>query len=118
MGEQEWVFSSLSLLRMSGFGFAETAGLGTCFAPTGEVAVHDSIEGGAVIGHEQMGEFVDDYVFNAPVGQQQEVERKGDAACAVVAGTPSGNGFAEGDGGRLYTHLAGMSLQQWGNDSL
>lgn len=102
---------------MSGFGFAEAAGLGTCFPPTGEVVVHDGIEGGAVIGHEQMGELMDDDVFYAPVGQQQEVERKGDSACAVVAGTPSGNGFAEGDGGWLYAHLAGMTLQQWGNDS-
>ena len=103
---------------MSGLGFAEAVGLGTCFAPTGEMAVHDGIEGRAVVRHEQMGELMDDDVFDAPVGQQQEVERKGDAACAVVAGTPSGNGFAEGDGGRLYAHLAGMSLQQWGNDSL
>ena len=116
--EQKGVFLSPALLGMSGLGFTEAAGLGTGFAPTGEVAVHDGIEGGAVVGHEQMGELVDDDVFNAPVGQQKEVERKGDAACAVVAGTPSGNGSAEGDGCWLYTHLAGMSLQQWGNDSL
>ena len=43
---------------MSGLGFTEAAGLGTCFAPKGEVAVHDGIEGGAVVGHEQMGELV------------------------------------------------------------
>ena len=67
---------SPSLLGMSGLGFTEAARLGTGFAPTGEVAVHDSIEGGAVVGHEQMGELVDDHVFNAPVGQQKEVERK------------------------------------------
>ena len=74
MGEQEWVFSSLSLLRMSGLGFAEAVGLGTCFAPTGEMAVHDGIEGGAVVGHEQMGELMDDDVFDAPIRQQQEVD--------------------------------------------
>ena len=112
------VFLSPSLLGMSRLGFIEAAGLGTRFAPTGEVAVHDGIKGGTVVGHEQMGELVDDDVFNAPAGQQQEVERKGDAACAVVAGTPSGDGFAEGDGCWLYAHLVGMSLQQWGNDSL
>ena len=112
------VFLSPYLLGMSRLRFAEAAGLGMCFAPTGKVAVHDSIEGGTVVGHEEVGEFMNDHVFDAPVGQQKEVERKGDAACAVVAGTPSGNGSAEGDGCWLYAHLVGMSLQQWGNDSL
>ena len=60
---------------MSGLGFAEAAGLGASFAPTGEVAVHDGIEGRAVVRHEQMGELVNDDVFDTPVGQQKEVER-------------------------------------------
>ena len=49
--EQKDVFLSPSLLGMSRFGFTKAAGLGTCFAPTGEVAVHDGIEGGAVVRH-------------------------------------------------------------------
>ena len=56
--EQEHVFMrtkgcllSPSLLGMSRLGFTEAAGLGTCFTPTGEVAVHDGIEGGTVVGH-------------------------------------------------------------------
>ena len=88
------VFLSPSLLGMSRFGFTEAAGLDTCFAPTGEVAIHDGIEGGAVVGHEQMGELMNDDVFDAPVGQQKEVDGEGDAACAVVAGAPPGNGLA------------------------
>ena len=71
LGELKGVFLNPFLLRMSGLGFAEAAGLGTCFAPTGEVVVHDSIEGGAVVRHEQMGELMDDDVFDAPVGQQK-----------------------------------------------
>ena len=86
------------------------------FVPAGEVAVHDVVEGRAVVGHKQVGEFVYDDVLYAPVGQEQQIDGEGDAACAVVAAAPARGGVAKGDGCRLHAHRLGVSLQQWGND--
>ena len=44
------------------------------FVPAGEVAVHDVVEGRAVVGHKQVGEFVYDDVLYAPVGQEQQID--------------------------------------------
>jgi len=64
------------------------------------VAVHQGVEAGAVVGHQQMAEFVHHHVFYAPVGQQQEIGAEIDAALFGVATPPPRLGAAVADGGR------------------
>ena len=47
---------------------AKAAGFAAGFAPARKIAVHYLIEGGTVVGHKQMGEFMNDYMLDAPVG--------------------------------------------------
>ena len=42
--------------------------LGAGFFPSREEAIHEGIEVGAMVGDEEVGQFVNNYVFYAPLG--------------------------------------------------
>ena len=73
-------------------------------APIGIEPVHERMEPRTVSGLQQMTHLVDHNVFDAPLGQEEEIGGKADGAGADETMSPFGfKGFA-GDDLRPYTH--------------
>ena len=69
--------------------FADLTSFLTCFPPTGEVLVHQRMETGIVTGFQQMTQFMDHHMFNAPFRQQQQIGREADGLILDIAYTPT-----------------------------
>ena len=54
----------------------------------GEVAIHEGVKVGVVTGFDEVAELVDDDVLDAPLGQQQQIEREADTTLLDMADSP------------------------------
>jgi hypothetical protein len=69
-----------------------------------------------VAGDDEVGEFVDDDMLDAPVGKEEEIGAVGDAAGADVAVAPAGAVGVVGDEGRADVHQLGVALDERRDD--
>lgn len=89
MEHKDTKFSIIVILLILHFTYLSRLFAG--FLPTREVAVHQGMETGVVTGFQQVTEFVNDYMLDTPLWQQQQIGRETDAAVFDIADAPARN---------------------------